>query len=213
MATRIRKRGPVFLRVLSIARQRHTRVFNMSSERSFPGPACWLDAGSASVFSFCSRSGRRSPSPRFPFGVVHRVAPMDRGASFQRRAARARRERRGGRCALCGHPHRASGVQGRLHALPQPARHAVPPGADSGAERPRSLNCSRVECREFVMPARRVPETPRPRTWRVSIFKKKLEYVGRVQAADKASAELAAATEFKLKDHERSRLFIEEVSA
>jgi len=45
----------------------------------------------------------------------------------------------------------------------------------------------------------------------VSIFKKRLEYVGRVQATDKASAELLAATEFQLKDHERTRLFIEEV--
>jgi hypothetical protein len=49
------------------------------------------------------------------------------------------------------------------------------------------------------------------RMWRVSIIKKKMEYVGRVQAADKASAELVAATEFQLKDHERTRLFIEEV--
>jgi hypothetical protein len=45
----------------------------------------------------------------------------------------------------------------------------------------------------------------------MSIIKKKMEYVGRVQAADKATAELAAATEFQLKDHERTRLFIEEV--
>jgi hypothetical protein len=61
------------------------------------------------------------------------------------------------------------------------------------------------------MAAKRVPQPPRPRTWRVSVFKKKLEYVGRVQAVDKASAELAAASEFELKDHERARLFIEEV--
>lgn len=55
------------------------------------------------------------------------------------------------------------------------------------------------------------PTKPQPRIWRVSIIKKKLEYVGRVQAVDKESAELAAATEFQLKDHERTRLFIEEV--
>jgi hypothetical protein len=32
-----------------------------------------------------------------------------------------------------------------------------------------------------------------------------------VQAADKAGGELLAATEFQPKDHERTRLFIEEV--
>jgi hypothetical protein len=62
------------------------------------------------------------------------------------------------------------------------------------------------------MPIRRVTKTPQPRTWRVSLIKKKMEYVGRVQALDKASAELVAATEFALNDHQRTRLFIEEVS-
>jgi hypothetical protein len=63
------------------------------------------------------------------------------------------------------------------------------------------------------MPTKRIPQPPKPRTWRVSLIKKRMEYVGRVQAADKASAELVAATEFQLKDHERSRLFVEEVPA
>jgi len=61
------------------------------------------------------------------------------------------------------------------------------------------------------MPTKRIPKPPKPRTWRVALIKKKMEYVGRVQAPDKASAELVAATEFQLKDHDRSRLFIEEV--
>ena len=61
------------------------------------------------------------------------------------------------------------------------------------------------------MAAKKLPQPPRSRTWRVSLIKKKMEYVGRVQAVDKASAELVAATEFELKDHERTRLFIEEV--
>ena len=56
------------------------------------------------------------------------------------------------------------------------------------------------------------PQPPK-KIWRVSVFKKRLEYVGRVQAADRAGAETAAADEFKLKDHERTRLFIEEVPA
>jgi hypothetical protein len=61
------------------------------------------------------------------------------------------------------------------------------------------------------MPTKRVRQPPKPRTWRVSLIKKKMEYVGRVQAADKVSAELAAAAEFGLKDHERTRLLVEEV--
>jgi hypothetical protein len=32
-----------------------------------------------------------------------------------------------------------------------------------------------------------------------------------VQATDRASAELVAATEFELNDHQRTRLFVEEV--
>jgi hypothetical protein len=54
------------------------------------------------------------------------------------------------------------------------------------------------------------PQPPK-KIWRVSVFKKRLEYVGRVQATDKANAETVAAEEFKLRDHERTRLFIEEV--
>src|ERR1043166_5991911 len=61
------------------------------------------------------------------------------------------------------------------------------------------------------MPTKRAPQAPRSRTWRISIFKKRLEYVDRVQAMDRASAETVAASEFELKDHERTRLLIEEV--
>ena len=61
------------------------------------------------------------------------------------------------------------------------------------------------------MPVKRAPKAPQLRTWRVSIFRKKLERVGRVHALDEADAERAAASEFNLKDHERSRLLIEEV--
>jgi hypothetical protein len=61
------------------------------------------------------------------------------------------------------------------------------------------------------MPTKRIPQPPKPRTWRVSLIKKRMEYVGRVQALDKASAELVAATEFELNDHQRTRLFVEEV--
>lgn len=67
--------------------------------------------------------------------------------------------------------------------------------------------------RVIEMSTKRVPQSPKPGTWRVSLIKKKMEYVGRVQATDKASAELASAKEFELTDHQRSRLLIEEVFA
>ncbi len=62
------------------------------------------------------------------------------------------------------------------------------------------------------MPAVRTSPAPEEDLARLR-FKKLLEYVGRVQAIDKANAETVAAEEFKLRDHERTRLFIEEVRA
>jgi hypothetical protein len=58
---------------------------------------------------------------------------------------------------------------------------------------------------------KRLPKPPKPRIWRVSVIKKRLEYVGRVQALDKASAAVVAAAEFQLRDHEVNRLVIDEV--
>jgi hypothetical protein len=62
-----------------------------------------------------------------------------------------------------------------------------------------------------VVPIKGVRKAPQVRTWRVSIFRKKLQRVGRVHAIDQSDAERVAAAEFALKDHERSRLLIEEV--
>jgi hypothetical protein len=59
------------------------------------------------------------------------------------------------------------------------------------------------------MPAKR-PKPPEPRTWRVSVIKKKLQYLGRVRATDKADAAVVATAEFGLKDHEINRLVIDE---
>jgi hypothetical protein len=46
--------------------------------------------------------------------------------------------------------------------------------------------------------------------WRASIFRKKLDRLGRVYAVDRATAEAVAVEEFRLTDNERSRLLIEE---
>lgn len=50
------------------------------------------------------------------------------------------------------------------------------------------------------------------RSWRISVFRKRLERLGRVAAPDQTAAEAAAVAEFGLKDHERKRLLVEEVS-
>jgi len=148
-----------------------------------------------------------------PINPTARVPAVDRRALFQRRTPPSRRERRGGRCPLCGHPHRASGLQGGVHAISQSSGDAVPARADSGAERPRSLNRSRyLVPRVIEMPAKRPQKAHESRTWRVSVFKKRLQYVGRVRAPDKESAAGVAAAEFRLRDHELTRLLIEEVS-
>ena len=56
------------------------------------------------------------------------------------------------------------------------------------------------------------PAAPAVRTWRVSVIRKRLERPGRVTAPDQAAAETAAVAESGLKDHERKRLLVEEVS-
>jgi hypothetical protein len=53
---------------------------------------------------------------------------------------------------------------------------------------------------------------PALRSWRISVFRKRLQRLGRVAAPDQATAEAAAAAEFRLKDHEHKRLLVEEVS-
>jgi len=63
------------------------------------------------------------------------------------------------------------------------------------------------------MDSKRNPPADALRTWRASIIRKKLGRLGRVYAADRATAEAVAAQEFKLNDEERKRLLIEEVGS
>jgi hypothetical protein len=59
----------------------------------------------------------------------------------------------------------------------------------------------------------RAPKPAEPIWWRVSVIKKKMVYLGRVLAPDKAAAAVEATKEFTaLTDHERTRLVIEEWS-
>lgn len=49
------------------------------------------------------------------------------------------------------------------------------------------------------------------KTWRASVVRKRLGGLGRVWAADRATAEAVAVKEFGLDDEQRKRLLIEEV--
>jgi hypothetical protein len=49
------------------------------------------------------------------------------------------------------------------------------------------------------------------KTWRASVIRKKLDRLGRVWAADRATAEAVTVAEFPLDDQQRKRLLIEEV--
>ena len=71
-----------------------------------------------------------------------------------------------------------------------------------------------IVTRFATMNRSRKPEAAAPalRSWRISVFRKRLERLGRVAAPDQAAAEAAAVDEFRLQDHERKRLLIEEVS-
>jgi hypothetical protein len=52
-----------------------------------------------------------------------------------------------------------------------------------------------------------------PRMWRVSLIRKRTEFLGRVQAPDREAAEAAAPVqEFKLNDEQRKRLVLQELS-
>jgi hypothetical protein len=56
----------------------------------------------------------------------------------------------------------------------------------------------------------RASKPAEPIWWRVSVIKKKMVYLGRVQAVDKAAAMVEVNKEFaSLADHERARLVIE----
>jgi len=49
------------------------------------------------------------------------------------------------------------------------------------------------------------------RDWRIALIRKRLDRLGRVSAADRDAAEVAAVAEFRLTDEQRKRLLIEEV--
>jgi hypothetical protein len=48
------------------------------------------------------------------------------------------------------------------------------------------------------------------RTWRAWLIRKRTEYLGRVKAPDRETAEVAAVEKFKLNDEQRRRLVLRE---
>jgi len=49
-----------------------------------------------------------------------------------------------------------------------------------------------------------------PRSWRVTIMRKRGQFLGYVQATDREAAEAAAVDVFKLNDEQRKRLMVRE---
>jgi hypothetical protein len=54
------------------------------------------------------------------------------------------------------------------------------------------------------------PTVARLRTWRVSIIRKRGQYLGTVDAPNERAAEAAAVAEFDLSDEQRRRLVVQE---
>jgi hypothetical protein len=60
------------------------------------------------------------------------------------------------------------------------------------------------------MNARKKPAAAKLRSWRVSIIKKRGQYLGTVEAPNEKAAEAAAVAEFELSDEQRRRLVLQE---
>jgi hypothetical protein len=54
------------------------------------------------------------------------------------------------------------------------------------------------------------PSKSPDRVWRVSLIRKRTEFIGRVWAPNRKAAEGAAVEEFKLDDEQRKRLVVQE---
>lgn len=59
-------------------------------------------------------------------------------------------------------------------------------------------------------PMKRPTNKPEMRAWLASLIRKRTEYLGRVEAPDRAAAEVAAVERFNLTDEQRKRLVLQE---
>jgi hypothetical protein len=60
------------------------------------------------------------------------------------------------------------------------------------------------------MPSKKKPTAAKLRNWRVTILRNRAEFLGTVEAADAAAAEVLAAETFKLDGERRKRLAVRE---
>ena len=58
--------------------------------------------------------------------------------------------------------------------------------------------------------ARKKPTAAKLRSWRVSIIRKRGQYLGTVEAPNEKAAEVVAVAEFDLTDEQRRRLVVQE---
>jgi hypothetical protein len=63
-----------------------------------------------------------------------------------------------------------------------------------------------------MMSARKTPTAAKLRSWRVSIIRKRGQYLGTIEAPDEKAAEAAAVVEFDLTDEQCRRLVVPERS-
>jgi hypothetical protein len=61
-----------------------------------------------------------------------------------------------------------------------------------------------------MSPVKKKTGTAKLRTWRVSILRNRLQFLGLVKARDRQAAEAAAAKQFNVSDEQRTRLVVQE---
>jgi hypothetical protein len=59
-------------------------------------------------------------------------------------------------------------------------------------------------------PAKKKTGTAKLRTWRVSILRNRVQFLGFVEAPDRQAAEAAAVKQFNISEEQRTRLIVQE---
>jgi hypothetical protein len=90
---------------------------------------------------------------------------------------------------------------------------ALPPIRDSTPQRPRPFMGHLFSAARENKPLKTVgrkPPVAKLRSWRVSMIRKRAQYLGTVEAPNEKAAEAAAVAEFDLSDEQRRRLVVKE---
>jgi hypothetical protein len=61
-----------------------------------------------------------------------------------------------------------------------------------------------------ISPAKKKAGAAKLRTWRVSILRNRVQFLGFVEAPDRQAAEAAAAKQFNIREEQRTRLVVQE---